>query len=88
MEFLNVILPVLLYIFGIILLIVLIILGIRMIQVLDRVEHLVNSLDGFFTILDRATDGFALITEHVAQVVTSTISRVFKKKNKEEIDDE
>lgn len=95
MEFLNVILPVLLYIFGIILLIVLIILGIRMIQVLDRVEHLVddiehkvNSLDGFFTILDRATDGFALITEHVAQVVTSTISRVFKKKNKEEINDE
>ena len=82
MEFLNVILPVLLYIFGIILLIVLIILGIRMI------EHKVNSLDGFFTILDRATDGFALITEHVAQVVTSTISRVFKKKNKEEINDE
>ena len=42
MEALNVILPVLLYIFGIILLVVLIVLGIRLIQILERVEKLAD----------------------------------------------
>lgn len=95
MDFLNFILPVLLYIFGIILLIVLIILGIRMIQMLDRVdrlvddiEHKMGSLNTLFTIIDRTTDGFALITDHFVSSVTSVISKIFKRKNKEEIIDE
>lgn len=95
MDFLNVILPVLLYIFGIILLIVLIILGIRAIQMLDKMDHLiddmeskVNSLNSLFTMIDRTTDGFALITDRVIAVITSVISRIFKKEKKEEIEDE
>lgn len=95
MDFLNVVLPVLLYIFGIILLIVLIILGIRSIQILEKIDRLVDdmenkvrSLDSLFTIIDRTTDGFALITDRFVSVVTSAISRVFKKEKKEEIEDE
>ncbi len=91
MEFLNVILPVLLYTFGIILLIVLIILGIRSIQILERIDHLVgnveqkvNSLNGLFTIIDRTTDGFAIITDRFVSMATSAISRLFNKKDKEE----
>ena len=49
MEILNAILPVLLYVFGIILLIVLIILGIRMIQVLDKVDRIVDNVEVHFT---------------------------------------
>lgn len=91
MDFINFVLPVLLYIFGIILLIVLIILGIRLIQVLDRVdrvvddvEHKVNSLNGLFTIIDRTTDGLALITDRFVSAATSAISGIFKKRKKEE----
>ena len=91
MEFLNIILPVLLYIFGIILLIVLIILGIRMIQILDKVDRVVdnveqkvNSLNGLFSIVDKATDGISMVTEKVVTFATNAISKIFKRKNKEE----
>ncbi len=95
MEFLNVILPVLLYIFGIILLIVLIILGIRSIQILERIDRLVGdmekkvgSLNGLFTIIDRTTDGFAIITDRFVSMAMNAISRLFNKKNKEEDNNE
>ncbi len=91
MEFLNFVLPVLLYIFGIILLIVLIILGIRSIQILERIDHLVddiehkiNSLNGLFTIIDRTTDGLALITDRFVGAATNAISKIFKKGKKED----
>lgn len=99
MDALNVILPVLLYIFGIILLIVLIILGIRMIQVLDKVdkvvddvdrvvgtvEEKVNSFNGFFQILDKTSLGFSMFGERIVEGVSSIIAKIFnRKKNKEE----
>ena len=58
----GVILNVLLYTFGIILLIVLIILGIRMFnflekadRVLEKIDRRVDSLDNFFMVMDKTT---------------------------------
>ena len=84
-------LPVLLYTFGIILLIVLIILGIRLIQILDRcdkvidnVEEKVNSLNGIF-VINKTSYGLSMISDKVISGVVGMISRIFnKKKDKEE----
>ncbi len=89
---LNSILPVLLYTAGIILLIVLIILGIRLIQVLnkvdrvvDNVEEKVNSLNGVFDVVNKATDTLAVVGESVVGTIAGFVSRIFNKKlNKEE----
>ena len=93
MEALNVILPVLLYVFGIILLIVLIILGIRMIQMLDKVDRIidnveekVNSFNGFFEILDKTGYGISMIGDKVINLFSSIISRIFNKNKRDEED--
>ena len=93
MDFLNVLLPVLLYVFGIILLIVLIILGIRMIQLLDKVDRVidnveakVNSFNGFFEVLDKTGYGISLIGDKIVTIFTELISKIFNKNKKEEED--
>lgn len=94
MEELNIVLPVLLYTFGVILLIVLIILGIRLIQVVDKVDKLVdnvddkvNSLDGFFKAMDKTAYGVSVISDKVIDGLISLVSKIFNKnKNKEEED--
>ena len=85
-------LPVVLYTFGIILLIVLIILGIRLIQILDRcdkvidnVEEKVNSLNGIFSVINKTSYGLSMISDKVISGVVGMVSRIFnKKKDKEE----
>lgn len=94
MEYLiNVLLPVLLYTFGIILLIVLIILGIRMIKILDKLDvvvddvaNKVSTLDGLFNAIERTTDGINSITSKVSYTMVNMFSKIFRKrkKNKEE----
>ena len=93
MEILNAILPVLLYVFGIILLIVLIILGIRMIQVLDKVDRIVdnveekvNSFNGFFEVLDKTGYGISMIGDKVINLFSGVISKIFNKNKKDEED--
>ncbi len=98
MEYLvDVGLPVLLYTFGIILLIVLIILGIRIIKILDKLEvvvddvsNKVSTLDGLFTAIERTTDGINSITSKVGYTVVNMFSKIFrkKKKDKEEYENE
>ena len=87
------ILPVLLYTAGIILLIVLIILGIRLIQILnkvekvvDNVEEKVNSLNGVFDVVNKATDTLALVGESVVGTIAGFVSKIFNKKIKKEED--
>lgn len=87
---LNTFLPIMLYIFGIILMIVLIILGIKVIQVVDKldrimdnVEDKVNSLNGFFEVINKATSSIDLISTKVVSIVASTIGKLFKRKEKE-----
>ena len=93
MEMLNVILPVLLYIAGIILLIVLTILGIRLIKILDKVDNVVdnienkvNSVNSLFDIINKASDGLSLIGESIVGSVIGWFSGILSKKNKDEED--
>ena len=86
---LNMILPVLLCVFGIILLVVLIILGIRLIVMLEKVDRLVdnvenkvNSLNGAFALIDRTTDGIALISDSVVNAIAGLVHRLIGKKNR------
>ncbi|MCI8547724.1 MAG: hypothetical protein HFJ38_02415 [Bacilli bacterium] len=90
----GVILNVLLYTFGIILLIVLIILGIRMFnflekadRVLEKIDRRVDSLDNFFMVMDKTTSSITTITDKISFSVISLISRLFskKKRNKEDM---
>lgn len=85
----NILLNVLLSIFGIILLIVLIILGIKTIllidkasKVLDKVDRKVDSLDNLFMLIDRTTTGISTITDKISFSVLNLISRVFSKNKK------
>ena len=93
MDVLNAVLPILLYVFGIVLLIVLIILGIRMIQFLDKVDRLVdnveekvNSLDNFFDILDKTSYGLTVIGDKTIGLISGIISKIFNKNRKDEED--
>ena len=91
MEFLNIVLPTLLYIFGIILLIVLIILGIRTIELLDKINRLtdddsekVSSLDNLFSVIDKTTDGISLISDKIISTVSGFIINLVNRKRKDD----
>lgn len=87
------ILPVLMYLCGIVLLIVLIILGIRLIgftekadKLLDDVGEKSKKLDGVFSVIDKTTDGISSISDRIVDGLSSVVLKVFRKKynNKEE----
>lgn len=94
MESVNLVLPVLLYTFGIILLIVLIILGIRFILILNKLERVVdnidgkvNSLNGLFSIIDKATDSIAIFSDSIVNTVAGLVFKIFKRKKRKDEDD-
>ncbi len=89
METLDVFLPMLLYMFGIILLIVLIVLGLKLIQMLNKVDRLVdnieqkvNTLNGAFSLIDKATDKIAMLSDTLVTAVSKAAHKVFNRKNK------
>ena len=93
MEFLNIVLPTLLYIFGIILLIVLIILGIRTkridnqkidLSLTDDVSEKVSSLDNLFSVIDKTTDGISLISDKIISTVSGFIINLVNRKRKDD----
>lgn len=88
-DFLQVFLPIIIYILLIIILIVGIILGLKSIKTMTKVEKVVDdvndkvqSLNGFFSIIDFTTDKLVSITDKVVDGVTGIISRMFHKKKK------
>ena len=93
-AFVNIFLPVILYIVAIILLIILIIVGLRLIKILDKIDGIVDNIDekvntfnSIFDVMKRAADGVASISDSFVFAVTSAISKVFSKfrgNNKEE----
>lgn len=95
LEFLETLLPILLYISGIVLLVVLIIIGIRFIRTMDKVENIVKdvdnkvkSLNGIFHLIDTTTDKLSLLTDRVVDGVTGFVINLFSKKyNKKEEED-
>ena len=89
------VLPMLFYLFGIATFIVLIILGIRMIQILDRaekvidnVEEKVNTLNGIFNVINKVTTSIELISSKVVGSVVGTIEKIFKRKKEDDYNGE
>ncbi len=98
MQFWLEFLPLLIYILLIFILLVGIILGIKTIITLDKVDKIIDdvqdkvrTLNGFFHIIDYATDKIALATDKVVDGIAGLIGKVLFKKNKnkkKESDDE
>lgn len=93
--FVGTVLPMLLYIAGIVALIILIILGIKLIMILnkvdrvvDNVEDKVNSLNTAFTIIDKTTESIVGIGNTLVGAVNSVVSRVLNKKEKYDVEEE
>lgn len=95
---LNEILPIILYILGSILLGILIVLGIKLINVMNKMEQVVDdintkvsSLNGVFSIIDATTDRLALLSDRMVDGISLIIRKLFakkKKKDKEKENDE
>ena len=88
-DFLQVFLPIVVYVLLIIILIVGIILGIKSIRTIGKVEKVVDdvndkvqSLNGFFSIIDFTTDKIVSITDKVVDGISGIIGNIFKKKKK------
>ena len=84
-------LPVLLYSLGSILLVVLIILGIKLIITMNKIENVVDdingkvkSLNGFFSMIDYTTDKLALLSDRFVDTITSLIKKIFVRKEKDD----
>ena len=81
------VLPILLYILGSILLVVLIILGIKLIVTMNKIENVVDdingkvkSLNGLFSMIDYTTDKLALLSDRFVDTVASLIRKIFVRK--------
>lgn len=92
MEFLAEFLPIVIYILLIIFLSLGIILGIKLIITLNKVDKVVEdvkekvqTLNGFFHIIDYTTDKIAFATDKVVEGITNLFHKIlFKKKKKKE----
>lgn len=95
LSFLQVFLPILIYFLLIILLIIGIILGIRAIQTINKVDRVVEdvnekvqSLNGFFNIIDFTTDKIVSITDKVVEGISGFIGNVFKRRHTKDDEEE
>ncbi len=92
MEYLQVILPIVIYFLLIIILVVGIILGIKFIKTVTKIEKVVDdvndkveSLNGFFHVLDFTTDKIVALTDTIVDKVSMFISKLFlNKKDKKD----
>ena len=93
---LSTVLPILLYLAGLVLLVVLIIVGIKLIGLLDKfdriadnVEVKITSLDGAFNIVDKFSDSVAMVSDSLVSGTVKLLSNVFgKNKTSKEDEDE
>ena len=90
MEFL----PVILYSLGSILLVVLIILGIKLIITMNKIEDVVDdingkvkSLNGLFSMIDYTTDKLALFSDRFVDTISSLIRKIFVRKEAKDSDE-
>ena len=89
MEFLQVFLPTVLYCLAIVLVIILIILGLKAIETMNKLNTLLddtqkklNTLDGFFNIMDTVTNKVSVITDTMVSAVTNVITSIVKKRKR------
>lgn len=99
MDFWLSFLPIIIYVLLIVILIVGIIFGIKMINTIDKVEKVVDdvsekvsSFNGFFSLIDLATDKVAALSDKFVSIVGDFFAKkLFKKKKRnyeEELEDE
>lgn len=80
-------LPVIIYFLLIILIVALIAVSIKSYSILEKIDKLVdnatdkvNSLNGFFSIMDKATDTISILSDKLVTVIVSGIQKIFTKK--------
>jgi len=85
------ILPIVLYVLGSILLVVLIILGIKLIITMNKIEDVVDdingkvkSLNGLFSMIDYTTDKLALLSDRFVDTISSLIRKIFVRKEEKD----
>ena len=95
MQELVEIFPVLLYLLGSVLLVILIILGTKLIYsvnkmnaILDDAYNKTKSLNGLFNAIDSITDTLSSLSDTIVGTITNVIGKVFRKKRKEEKENE
>lgn len=88
------VLQIIIYFLLIIILVVGIILGIKSIKTMNKVEKVVDdvnnkvqTLNGFFNIVDFTTDKIVLLTDRIVDLISSGLTKIFKKKKNEEKED-
>ena len=81
------VLPVILYIFGAILLVALIVLTIKLTitihkidKVVDNITEKVTALDGVFSVVNAVSNKFTFITDKVVNIIYSLIEKITKRK--------
>lgn len=91
MEILTAVLPIVINILLIVLITVFIIVGIKIIQILnktqevvDDIQEKVSSFNAFFAIINGVNERFGLITEKVYGVIEGLISKLLHRKDKED----
>ena len=89
MLFLQEFLPIIIYFLLIILLIVGIILGVKAIKAFEKVEQVVDdvnkkveSLNGFFSVIDFTTDKIVSLSDKLIDLIVNGFSKLFFKKKK------
>ncbi len=94
MEKMNEILPIIIYFLLIVMLIVSIILIIKIIstinkvdQVVDDVNDKVQSLNGFFRVIDFTTDRIVSLSDKVVDLISNGINRLISSKSKKRKED-
>lgn len=95
MEALSQTLPIIIYFLLIVLLIIAIVIGIKLITTMNKVDKLVEdvnekleSLNDIFNMAEYISGKMSAISETIIGVITTAISKIFKKFNKEsEIDE-
>jgi len=88
-EFLQVYLPLVVYILLIVILVVGIVIGLKTIKTLDKLDRVVDdvqkkvsSLNGIFSIIDVTTDKLVSFTDKIVDTASNVIKKIFNKKNK------
>jgi len=92
---LNTILPTLLYIAAIVLIVVLIVVACKLVTSLnkinalvDNIEGKVNTLNGAFDVVEKASNGLANITDSFVGAVTGLIARIFGKSKNNHLEED
>ena len=94
MEVASELLPIILYTLLSILVIFIIVFVYKLIKTLDKTNEIlddvngkVKKLDGLFEVIDKSADTINLITNRAVEVVIGAVSKLFKKKRKDEEDE-